>query len=118
MHFTPKSSITSDILRDILSILDILKVFDHAGGRRCPFLLLDRHRVELPFLSYINDAAHTWVACIGVPYGTALWQVGDSSEQNGAYMMALGKYKKELIAKKRKHGNAAYHFPPRDCSNG
>ena len=50
------------------------------------------------------DAEHAWSVCIGVPYGTALWQVGDSSEQNGSYKIALAKAKEELIKiKKRKH---------------
>ena len=100
-RFSPKGSITSEILRDILATLDVIGVFDRSGGKR-PFLLLDGHgsRLQIPFLEYINNPTHGWVACIGVPYGTALWQVGDSSEQNGAYMMALGVWKKETILKK------------------
>ena len=105
VRFTQSGSITSAVLRDILVSLDEIGVFDCAGGLRRPFILLDGHgsRLELPFLSYINDEKHPWVACIGVPYGTALWQVGDSSEQNGSYMMALGEYKEKLIAMKEKH---------------
>ena len=41
------------------------------------------------------------MVCIGVPYGTALWQVGDSSDQNGTYNIALAKMKEKLIAMKR-----------------
>ena len=88
---------------DILVTLDHLQVFDQSDGDQ-PFLLLDGHgsRLGLPFLSYINDAAHKWVVCIGVPYGTSLWQVGDSSEQNGAYKMALARIKKQLLKRKNK----------------
>ena len=35
--------------------------------------------------------------CLGVPYGTALWQVADSSQQNGKYKMLLNEKKKELF---------------------
>jgi hypothetical protein len=47
----------------------------------CPFVLLDGHqsRFDEVFLRYINDPAHKWVVAIGVPYGTHIWQVGDSS---------------------------------------
>ena len=35
--------------------------------------------------------------CLGVPYGTALWQVGDSKEQNGSFNIAMTKAKQELL---------------------
>ena len=38
--------------------------------------------------------------CIGVPYGTALWQIGDSKEQNGSFDIAMYQAKKELLEKK------------------
>jgi hypothetical protein len=47
--------------------------------------------MELPFLQYIHDNAHPWVVCIGIPYGTHLWQVADSSELNGVFKMGLTK---------------------------
>ena len=61
--------------------------------------LLDGHqsRLALPFLQYINTTRDYWVVCIGVPYGTAFWQVKDSKEQNGSFNIALGKAKKELV---------------------
>ena len=65
----------------------------------CPFLLLDGHhsRFDIDFLKYINDDEATkWCVCLGVPYGTALWQVADSSEQNGLFKMELSRKKKEL----------------------
>ena len=96
-RWSPKGSITSDILIDILATLDRFKVFDRSNGK-LPFLLLDGHgsRFALNFLAYVTNKEHEWCVCIGVPYGTSLWQVGDSSEQNGAYKMALSR-KKELL---------------------
>jgi len=69
--------------------MDDCHVFDHSYGVP-PFLLLDGHgrRFELPFLDYINefgDKGHKWKACIGVPYGTMSWQVGDSAKQNSSF---------------------------------
>ena len=49
------------------------------------------------FLKYINTPEDHWVVCLGVPYGTALWQVGDSKEQNGSFNMALTKAKQQLL---------------------
>ena len=96
--WSPKGSMTSEILKNILKTLDTLEIFDRSTGIT-PLLLLDGHgsRMELPFLQYINDPLHLWRALIGVPYGTSLWQVGDSAEQNGAYKMALARIKKILV---------------------
>jgi len=65
--------------------MDKLNLFYHSDGVSS-FLLLDGHgsRFELPFLEYINNEAHKWKVCIGVPYGTSYWQVGDSTEQMGS----------------------------------
>ena len=100
-RWSPKGSITAQILIDIVHTLDHLGVFDRSGGK-IPFLLLDGHgsRFALDFLQYIMDPLHEWAICIGVPYGTALWQVGDASEQNGAYKMALARAKENLIKEK------------------
>jgi hypothetical protein len=38
--------------------------------------------------------------CIGVPYGTHIWQVADSSELNGAFKMDLTDAKKLIYAAK------------------
>ncbi len=51
----------------------------------------------LPFLKYINDPEHKWVCCIGVPYATHIWQVGDASGLNGAFKIALSKTKREYL---------------------
>jgi len=101
---TENGSITSDLLKMFLEKLDSFDLFPRGEDGVKPFLLLDGHgsRLELPFLQYINDPAHEWVVCIGVPYGTSYWQVGDSAEQNGSYKMALTKSKRELVLKKQR----------------
>ena len=86
----------------MLGRINEIGVFDRSDGID-PFLILDGHssRFQLPFLDYILDPAHCWTVCIGVPYGTSYYQVGDSStEQNGCYKMALSTQKKKLLTEK------------------
>jgi hypothetical protein len=73
---SPKASITSQLLADMLQYMDSLQVFDRSGNKK-PFLLLDGHQscMIVPFLQYIHGAGHEWVCCIGVPYATHIWQV-------------------------------------------
>ena len=75
-------SIDSRILLDIVKTLDILNVFkterEHALKP-----ISHGSWFDLKFLEYINAPETEWCVCIGVPYGTSLWQVGDSSQQNG-----------------------------------
>ena len=59
--------------------------------------------MKLPFLKYINTPTDHWVVCIGVPYGTALWQVGDSKEQNRSFNIAMTKAKQELLEYKTRY---------------
>ena len=84
-------------------MLDQLEVYkeDQKKGKT-PFVLVDGHssRFNLEFLNYINDDEHPWTVCIGVPYGTSHWQVGDSSQQNGAFKMALTKWKGETMQRR------------------
>jgi hypothetical protein len=96
---SPNASITSLMLAEMLQELDKSDIFDREDGST-PFLLLDGHhsRFGLPFLQYIHDEDHKWTCCIGVPYGTHLWQVADSSQMNGSFKMALTKFKRELMA--------------------
>jgi hypothetical protein len=54
----------------------------------------------MPFLTYINSPGTKWNACVGLPYGTSYWHVGNSSQQNRCFKMALTKYKKELLQRK------------------
>jgi hypothetical protein len=101
---SPKASITSQMLADMLKAMDDHELFDRSDGSR-PFLLLDGHhsRLELPFLDYIHGPGHEWTTCIGVPYGTHFWQVADAEEQNGCFSIALTKAKKKLFDLKPFH---------------
>ena len=98
--FTESGGIDGYTLTTIFKRLDALELYkeDREKGLT-PFALLDGHqsRFDLDFLRYINDDYTRWNVCIGVPYGTALWQVGDSSEQNGSFKMSLAVEKKELF---------------------
>jgi len=99
------ASITTQILVEALTTLDSYQLFHRTDAVK-PFLMLDGHgsRLELPFLQYINTPRDHWVVCIGVPYGTALWQVGDSKEQNGSFNIAMYRAKKDLLEKKDELG--------------
>ena len=88
-------------LVEMLETIDSYNLFPRDNGVK-PFSLLDgdESRLELPFLKYINNPADHWIVCIGVPYGTSLWQVGDSKEQNGSFNMSMTKGKQLLLKKK------------------
>ena len=94
-------SITSEILTQVLTHLDTHLCWDRVEAT--PFLLLDGHgsRFELPFLNYIRSEETKWKVCIGVPYGTNLWQVGDSAQQNGAFKSKLSEEKAKLLERKQ-----------------
>jgi hypothetical protein len=87
---SPKASITGPMLTDMLKFMDNLDLFDRSNGKR-PFLLLDGHhsRFDINFLDYVHSDPNRWEVCIGVPYGTHLWQVADSPQLNGAYKTLL-----------------------------
>ena len=94
-------TMTSHILVEILKGLDAIKLFDRHPDMPPPAILVDGHssRFGMPFLNYIsnqdekgkddNGECHYWNAYIGLPNCTALWQVGDSSEQNGQFKTGL-----------------------------
>ena len=100
VRFCDKGGMSGEILTEIFRTLDDLELFkkDREEGK-IPFMLLDGHssRFDLEFLRYINTYPHKWNVCIGVPYGTALWQVGDSSEQNGQFNINLSQVKSALL---------------------
>ena len=108
-------SITSDLLTDALKTMDHYELFPRNDPTIKPFMLLDGHgsRLELPFIQYINTPADHWVVCLGVPYGTALWQVGDSKEQNGSFNIAMTKEKDNLLQYKE-HLSMAGTLEPTD----
>ena len=97
---SPKASIISQLLADMLKFLDTLGVYDRTVAH--PFLLLDGHhsRMMLPFLQYVNDPRHKWYCCFGVPYATHIWQVADASSLNGSYKIELAKAKRKYIEKR------------------
>ena len=95
---SPKGGITSELLKGMVECMDSLNLFPRVQGGPIPFLLLDGHgsRFQLPFMRYIGDKEHEWKVCIGVPNGTAHWQVGDSAEKNGSWKMATTQDKRKL----------------------
>ena len=100
--FYESGGMDGKILTDILRHLDQLQVFqEDRNNGYTPFLLLDGHqsRFELEFLRYINDSNTKWSVCIGVPYGTSLWQVGDSSQQNGKFKVLMTKKRGNYLMK-------------------
>ena len=100
IKFTDNGGMDGETLTEIFKKMDSLGLYDNdrANGK-IPFVLLDGHqsRFHLDFLRYINDDKTKWNVCIGVPYGTAFWQVGDSSEQNGLFKTLLTKEKTRLF---------------------
>jgi hypothetical protein len=103
---SPKGGITSEMLADMLRTMDGLNLFPRTPLGPKPFLLLDGHgsRFELPFLEYIWHQEHQWFVAHGVPNGTAVWQVGDTSEQNGTAKVEKSEATDELILLKEKYG--------------
>jgi hypothetical protein len=102
--WTPKGSIMSALLDEMLKKMDDPELFDRSDGIN-PFLLLDGHgsRFELPFVEYIHGD-RAWIVCIGVTYGTSLWQVGDIKHQNGQYKDKSKEGKEEILTMKTKYG--------------
>jgi hypothetical protein len=106
---SPKASITTTLLTEMLKYLDRLGVYNRDVCH--PFLFLDGHhsRMMLPFLEYINDPETKWFTCFGVPYATHNWQVNNASRLNGAFKIELTKTKRKYI----KHRNVP-KFDPTD----
>jgi hypothetical protein len=79
-------SITSQLLTNILCKMDDLELFGRSDGVN-PFLLYEGHGslFEDPFLEYTLEGERPWTCCMGVPYGISMWQVGDSTKQNGTF---------------------------------
>jgi hypothetical protein len=76
----------------MLEYMDEVGFTDRSGGID-PMIILDGHisRMMGPFLEYVNNPQHQWRTMLGISYGTHLWQVGDSAEQNGAFKIAMTK---------------------------
>ena len=95
---TPKSSITSEILKKAFKRLDNLNMYPRTASLT-PMVLFDAHdsQLQVPFLRYIKNSEHLWKACIGLPNGTYKWQVGDAKEQNGNYEIFWVREKNKLV---------------------
>jgi hypothetical protein len=102
VQYSPHGGITPKIFTNCLRRMDQLHLFPRCNGKM-PFLLLDGHdtRFDLQFLQYIRDEAHPWSPCIGLPYGTHLWPVGDSNAQNGNFKHYKREYKDMLLLEKK-----------------
>jgi hypothetical protein len=57
-----------------------------------------------PFLEYTLESNILWTCCIGVPYGTSVWQLGDSAEQNGTFKIESKKANAETVRCKIRAG--------------
>jgi hypothetical protein len=108
---SPKASISSQLLADMLSFIDSFNIFDRSNGKK-PFLLLDGHhsRMDLPFLDYIHNANHEWACCIGVPYATHIWQVADSPQLNGSFKTELTRAKRRFFDIKSQRGHQNFEM--------
>jgi hypothetical protein len=95
IHRSDSGGITPEILVDWPRHFD--KHIFRIGGDPPPACILDGHgsRLSIPFLRYIRNqdengdvipsSNHRWNVFLGLPNGTAYWQVGDSSQQNGRF---------------------------------
>jgi hypothetical protein len=94
-------SITIQLLTNMLQTMDKLCLFDRSDGTN-PCLLCDGHGSQFkePFLTYTLESSTPWGFCIGVPYGTSLWQVGDIEEQNGTFNVECKKSKADTVTAK------------------
>jgi hypothetical protein len=100
LAYTSESGgITGEIMVEILTYFDSIDLFPRVPGGTIPMLIVDRHQSHLApvFVEYINDKNNTWKVCLGVPYATTLWQVGDASEQNGMVKLEWYREKRELL---------------------
>ena len=112
---SPNASITSELLAQMLKQIDSFNLFPRSEELGVPFLLVDGHhsRTRLLFLEYITNKEHQWKVCIGVPYGTHIWQPADSSELNGTFKMKLYVEKLKYLKKKQNMSNN-YSFSTTD----
>lgn len=101
VQYSLHGGITPGILTNCFKRMDELDLFPRESNKK-PFVLLHGHdsRFNLEFLRYIRDDNHPWSVIIGLPYGTHLWQVGDSHAQNGNYKHYEQAFKDILLKEK------------------
>ena len=125
--------ITNEILVEILQHLDKHGVSNRVVGEPPPCLIVDGHgsRLSVPFLRYVNNldengdvvegANHRWNVYIGLPNGTAFWQVADSSYINGRFKLQMRRQKETVRATQQRNREALqikrHHVVPmiRNC---
>jgi hypothetical protein len=73
-------------------------LLDHSDGIN-PFLLCDGHIswFDEPFLEYTLDSNIPWTFCIGVTYGTSVWKLGYSPQQNVTFNIDSKKAKADAV---------------------
>ena len=106
VEFSESGGMTGKMFVNVLKHLDELGIYDNDRKQGyTPMLLVDGHdsRLDLDFLRYINENEHKWCICVGVPYGTSYWQVGDSPEQNGSFKICLTELKDLLMKKQMRY---------------
>lgn len=106
---SPHGGITGEILMDLLKFMDGLELFPRTKNGPKPVLLLDGNnshnsQFSLAFLQYINNLNTQWFVTVGLPYGTHVWQVGDSSEHNSSFNNAFYEARDILFDEKWKTG--------------
>jgi hypothetical protein len=109
--YIENENITSLLLTNMLQNMDALLLFDMTDGIN-PCLLCGGHgiRFKEPFLEYTLESGRPWTCCIGVPYGTLVWQVDDSVEQNDTFKIESKKERSYTVTAKRiMHGKN--HLP-------
>jgi hypothetical protein len=99
------SSITSQLITSMLDKMDEHSLFDRSA-RINPFLLCDGHgsRFNELFLKYTLEYDINWTCCIGVPYGTSVWRLGDSPYQNGIFKIESKRAKADTVGHKIRAG--------------
>jgi len=101
MGCSERGRITPEILKEAMANISSFNLFDRKEA--IPVLLLDGHgsRFDLHVMDYVNAPATKWCVLIRVPYGVDLWQVADSSGQNGSFKCELKRAKQFVIRKPR-----------------
>ena len=102
---SPKGSITPEILVAVFDHFERLGLFPRDDGVK-PCFVCDSHgsRFSEIFLKRINDPTRPYVGCVGVPYFTHGYQVGDASEQNGCFKSDWYREKDALTQWKAQNG--------------
>ncbi len=55
-------------------------------------------------IDYIKNNGQRWKVCLGVPYDTSLWQVGDSAKNNDTFQVEFYCAKNDLLVWKYERG--------------